>query len=204
MIERVVESRLAIQDGSSVENPLHTQTPNTQTPNAQTPSIMAMLYANPIHVRELIPLFQLQAINRDAIISPWDYKQRANLVIVFFHNAACVSCRTRLLNLSQHHPIYRKFDAEVLAIATQLSSKNVESLRDFATEHSIPFPMLWDEQGKVSRAYMGDQTGRSQVGLFICDRYGELYTQSVGDEADELPDEQDIGGWLEFIDMRCF
>lgn len=161
------------------------------------------MYNKILGVIEVIPSFQLPAVNRSTAISPWHYKQRYNLVIFLFHRADCNICRDLLLSLSQHYQTYRALEAEVLAIATSWQLDSVERLQEFAEHHAIPFPVLWDQQGQVSEVYLREKANPSQVGIFICDRFGELYMQSVTNEADELPNEQDIRSWVEFIDMRC-
>jgi peroxiredoxin len=155
-----------------------------------------------LKLRELIPSFELPAVNRSPTVSPWHYKQRNTLAIFLFHHAACHACCNVLLSLAQQHQIYRTLEAEVLAVSTAWQLDGVESLQKFAERHAIPFPILWDQQGQVSCAYLG-KTDRSPVGIFVCDRFGELYMQAVADEADQLPDEHEIRSWVEFVDMQC-
>ena len=154
-------------------------------------------------VSELIPSFQLQAVNRSTAISPWHYKQRYNLVIFLFHDASCNACRELLLSLSQQYQTYCALETEILAISTCRQSDGIEHLQEFAATQTIPFPILWDHQGQVSSVYLKEKTDPSQVGIFICDRFGELYMQAVANEADELSNEHEIKSWIEFIDMRC-
>jgi peroxiredoxin len=157
-------------------------------------------------VGEVIPSFQLQAVNRSAAISPWHYKQRNNLVIFLFHHATCTACCERLLNLSEHYSTYRELETEILAISTRQpsdESNERERLQELAAHHTIAFPILWDQQGQVSQTYLNGKTDSSLVGVFICDRFGELYLQAVADEVDELPSEPEIRSWIEFIEMRC-
>ena len=156
-----------------------------------------------LSITGLIPSFQLQAVNRDVEISPWDYKQRRSLVIVLFHDATCAACRDLLLNLAQHYTAYRNSETEVLAIATSPQPDTVLSLQQFAAQQAIPFPVLLDQQGMVRQAYLGEAADSASVGGFVCDRYGELYMQAVEPEADQLPTEAEIRGWVEFVDMQC-
>lgn len=156
-----------------------------------------------LSITGLIPSFQLPAINRDVEISPWDYKQRRSLVIFLFHDATCAACSNLLLNLAQHYAAYRNAETEVLAIATSAQPETIQSLQQFADQHEIPFPVLWDQQGAVQQAYCGAIADSSPVGVFVCDRYGELYMQAVEQEADQLPAEAEIKGWVEFVDMQC-
>lgn len=156
-----------------------------------------------LSVGGLIPSFQLQAINRSTAVSPWYYKQRYNLVIFLFHDATCNACRELLISLSGHYQTYRALEAEILAISTCQQSDSIEHLQTFVDHHTIPFPVLWDQQGQVSEVYLKARIALARVGVFVCDRFGELYMQSVANEADKLPDEPEIRSWVEFIDMRC-
>lgn len=156
-----------------------------------------------LSVNGLIPSFQLQAINRDATISPWDYKQHQSLAILLFHDSTCAACRDLLLNIAQHYSAYRTCDTEVLAIATNHQPDTILSLQQFAQQHTIPFPILWDQQKTVQQAYFGEVADSSPVGIFICDRFCELYMQAVADDADQLPTEAEIRSWVEFVDMEC-
>lgn len=151
----------------------------------------------------MIPSFELNALNRDGSISPWNYKQRYSLVIVFVHDTTCNTCADLLLSLSQQYATYRNSDADVLAIATSQALATPDQLREFASHHAIPFPILWDSLGQVSSAYLGESGERSPVGVFVCDRYGELYMQAIAADADQLPSELEIRSWAEFVDMQC-
>ncbi|GAB4235618.1 MAG: hypothetical protein Kow00121_63100 [Elainellaceae cyanobacterium] len=153
----------------------------------------------PLQIRGLIPSFQLQAANHDAVISPWHYKQNKHLVIVFFHQFQCAACRSLLLKLADHYQHYRASDAEVLA----LSSGCIQDLRQFAEHYSIPFPVLWDEENQVRCAYIGQPQTKQSVGVFVCDRFGELYMMATASEANQLPGEAEIREWLEFVDIQC-
>ena len=156
-----------------------------------------------LSVNGLIPSFQLQAINRDAVISPWDYKQRQSLAILLFHDATCAACRDLLLDITQHYSAYRHAETEVLAIATNNQPNTVPSLQQFTDQSTIPFPILWDQQKTVQQTYFGEVADPSTVGIFICDRFCELYMQAVAAEADQLPAEAEIRSWVEFVDMEC-
>jgi peroxiredoxin len=156
----------------------------------------------PLRVHGLIPSFQLQALNRDAEITPWTYKQRYNLVILFFHDATCEACCNLLLRLAQQYSSYRTCDTEVLAIATHPHTDAIQTLQQFAEHHTLPFPIMWTQDETVRHAYLGKNTSPSTVGVFVCDRYGELHMQAIADEADHLPSEADIRSWVEFVDMQ--
>ncbi len=156
----------------------------------------------PLTVHGLVPSFQLQAVNRDREITPWNYKQRYSLVILFFHSATCEACCKMLLNFTQQYSTYQTLETEILAIATSHQAETLPALQQFAKHHAIPFPILWDQEGTVRQAYMGEAGFSSSVGIFVCDRYGGLHMQAVAKKIDQLPSEEDVRSWAEFVDMQ--
>lgn len=153
----------------------------------------------PLQIRQIIPLFELPAVNRKTRISSWDYKQHYSLAIAFIPNVGDPDCCALLLSLAKQYCTYRDLDTEILAIAHCPTVNEVEQLRTFVTEHNILFPVLWDTEGRVREAYLGTV----QAGIFVGDRYGELYMQAIANHARELPQETEIREWVEYVDMQC-
>ncbi|HXG68084.1 MAG TPA: redoxin domain-containing protein [Blastocatellia bacterium] len=152
---------------------------------------------------KIIPPFKLSAANRAGKVGPWDYKQRKNLVLFYFHGAACAACRELLREFAANYDEYRNLEAEVLAIAKE----SLAELRQLGQEMNLPFPLLADPEGKVFAAYISQDEINSHaapaVAVFVADRYGVLYEAMTAAEADALPDEGEIRGWLEFIEIQC-
>ncbi len=65
---------------------------------------------------------------------------------------------------------------------------------------SLPFLILIDETGKVRHRFLPDE---AQAGVFVLDRYGELYYQWLVTRLSDLPPADDITSWLEAIAMQC-
>ncbi|MBD0336834.1 MAG: peroxiredoxin family protein [Cyanobacteria bacterium Co-bin13] len=153
-----------------------------------------------LNPRDLIPPFELPAVNRSGTIQSWQYKQRKHLVILFFPGASCSACCQRLLDFAQQYPHYQSVDTEILAV----SSGPLEPLQAWLAQTPVPFPVLQDGEGRVLRRYGGLLPEEPlPVGLFVCDRFGELYTQTIAADANDLPSEPEIRDWAGFIDMRC-
>jgi peroxiredoxin len=165
-----------------------------------------------LSLRSVVPSFRLPALNRDSALGPWHYKQRASLVLFLFHDGNCAACRTFLLTLSSQHFNYRTLETEVLAIATTQPTEGIETFQKFVVDQAILFPVLWDQAGTVRATYLGWDKDtspqalspeRSPVGIFVCDRFGELHMQAIAEDADQLPNELEIREWVEFVDMQC-
>lgn len=152
-----------------------------------------------LNPRDLIPPFELPAVNRGGTVQSWQYKQRKHLVIFFFNGVGCAACCQLLQNFAQQYSRYQSVETEILAIA----SGALEPLQDWLAQTPMPFPMLHDEEGRVLRRYAGLGEGPLPVGVFVCDRFGELYTQTLVADAKNLPSEPETRDWAGFIDMRC-
>lgn len=151
-----------------------------------------------LSLRAVVPLFELPAANRQQPIGPWHYKQRSNLVLIFVQHSYLAD-QDWLLALAQQYELYRALETEILIISTEA----LATLQVWSERHAIAVPVLSDETGRVHRAYLGDAVEPLPVGLFICDRYGELYMQTLGANVQELPTEPAIREWVEFVDLQC-
>jgi hypothetical protein len=64
-----------------------------------------------------------------------------------------------------------------------------------------------DMGGRSQRAYLGREAfgpaGQECVGVFVADRYGELYAQWVARNEDGLPGIAEVLGWLGQIQVAC-
>lgn len=153
-----------------------------------------------LRIGRLIPAFRLPAANRPTLLGPWEYKQRKNLVLFFFHGGRCPSCHQRLTGLIARYAEFRELEAEVLAI----SPERIETLRGLAAELASPFPLLADAQGEVFHRYLRwSENEAPPTALFIADRWGELVAHMVAQEADTLLPEKEVRAWLQFIEIQC-
>lgn len=148
---------------------------------------------------DLIPSFSLSGVNVSGQVSPWDYKQHKNLVLIFL-DLACTVCHELLQQLDQNYNDYRELNAEVLVIA----SGDVKKLRQLQQDLSLPFPLLSDADGEVFSLYRGQSANRhSSFGVFITDRWGALFTKTVASDPEQLPTDSEIRDWLSFIEIQC-
>ena len=56
-----------------------------------------------LSIGDLIPNFRLSVVNRNGQVGPWDYKQRRNLVLIFFRRVECLKCKQLLREIHELH-----------------------------------------------------------------------------------------------------
>jgi hypothetical protein len=148
--------------------------------------------------RQLIPPVTARTAD-GAIVRAWDFKQKRNLVIVFLH-ADCARCDAWLEQLA--------------AIATDLAEPEAVGLILYAetpprAARDLQAPMVGaaDVTGRSQRAFLGRDAfgpaGLDRVGVFVTDRYGELYAQWLARDAGELPAPREILSALWQIQVAC-
>lgn len=65
---------------------------------------------------------------------------------------------------------------------------------------ATPFTILIDSQQNVRARFLPDT---AKAGLFVLDRYAELYQQWLAADIGELPSPADVDGWMQAIAMQC-
>lgn len=71
------------------------------------------------------------------------------LVLYFYPKDNTPGCTTQACDFRDNIFAFRRLDAEIVGI----SLDNVDSHREFAEEHSLPFTLLADDGGGVAREY---------------------------------------------------
>ena len=64
----------------------------------------------------------------------------------------------------------------------------------------LPFRVLVDADGKVRDRYLPDGAA---AGLFLLDRYADLYRQWLVDKLADLPPAEEVAGWMQAVAMQC-
>jgi peroxiredoxin len=149
--------------------------------------------------RQLIPPLTART-TAGQTIRAWDYKQKKNLVIAFLH-AGCRRCETFIQKLAAHAAELDGREALALAVFAEmpyaLESENLPAQVVLAA----------DIGGRSQRAYLGEEAfgpvGQERVGVFVADRYGELYAQWIARNEDGLPGVGELLEWLGQIQVAC-
>jgi hypothetical protein len=153
---------------------------------------------SPLHLRQVIP--PLTARTPDGkIIRAWDYKQKRPLVIVFLHSD-CSHCAAWLEQLAAIAADLAEREAVALVIYAETPPRR-------AAELAAPLIAASDTTGHAHRAFLGREAfsplGLDRVGVFVTDRYGDLFGQWIGREAAELPARNEILDTLNVIQIIC-
>ena len=144
---------------------------------------------------EVVPTFSLPdtagtPVRRTA------YRDKKNLVLVFLPDAEDDGARAYLRALAQSYAALRAETGEVLAILRG----DREALADSQRELALPFPLLHDADGAITARFLPPPT---RAGVFVTDRYGELYFAAATAGTATLPPTAEIQAWLEAIDRQC-
>ncbi|HYL67923.1 MAG TPA: hypothetical protein VEX69_02060 [Candidatus Limnocylindria bacterium] len=151
-----------------------------------------------LRTRQLIPPINLHTPD-GRTIRAWDFKQKRNLVIAFL-DADCALCTDFLRQLA--------------ARAAELREKETAALVVFlapppaAVTDSLPKEIIagCEVSGYGARAYLGDDAfsarGLVRRGVFVVDRYGELFAQWPL-AAHNFPAIEEIFRSLDHIEMAC-
>ncbi len=151
-----------------------------------------------LRTRQLIPPVTARAAD-GAIVRAWDYKQKRNLVIAFLHSD-CARCETWLAQLAARAADLSEREATGLIIYPETPPRAAGILTE-------PIIAAADVTGHSQRAFLGREAfapaGQDRVGVFVTDRYGELYSQWVARDADGLPAPAEILSALWQIQVAC-
>ena len=129
------------------------------------------------------PLFTLPDSDNNQV-SLSDQKGR-NVVLLFFPKAFTNVCTAELCSVRDDHSAYENLNAQVFGISTD----PVETLAQFKTEHSYPFPLLSDQSTEVSNAYQSlYPAGVSKRSAFVIDKEGVIRHAEILEDGYQQPD----------------
>lgn len=149
-------------------------------------------YVRPgLAVGHMVPDFRLESAD-GRVVSPMDYKEKKNLVIIFF-NAQASDDLGVLAEVGRRYHEFADANAEVLAIA----AGPLEEFRMCSKALHLPFPLLSDVRREATCAYCV-----AGPMVFVADRYGELKMQTdLTGMVDEKLDE--ALSTLELMEIEC-
>jgi peroxiredoxin len=133
--------------------------------------------------------------------SPWDYKQRENLVLLFVRSTTTSETRGVLRTFAQHYTDFRKEDCAILAVTPDAVIGNLQTQEAL----HLPFPLLADPKGDViSRYTVWDNiTHTPTPSIVLTDRYGMLYQQWIAEEEAALPPIAELLASLQYLNGLC-
>ena len=115
--------------------------------------------------------FTLPLLASTASLSLEDY--RGDVVYLSFWASWCVPCRQEMPYLAQLWQRHQQAGLQVIGINVD---DDISAARQFAADHDLPFPLVHDEDRKVSKLYRvpGFPTH------FIVDRRGKIRYSGLG------------------------
>jgi hypothetical protein len=150
-----------------------------------------------LRTRQLIPPLSLHTPD-GGTVRAWDFKQKKNLVIAFL-DAECALCEDFLRRLAARGGDLR--EKEAVALIVFLAPPR-------AITESMPKEILagCDMPGSGARAFLGEDAfaarGLVSGGVFVTDRYGELFAQwSLARH--NFPAVEEIFTAIDHIQMAC-
>jgi peroxiredoxin len=155
-----------------------------------------------ISVGDRAPDFTLKSKSGDLEdISLSDYRDKKNVVVLFFPLAYTGVCTDEMCSVSAGLADYDALDAQVLGISVD----SPFAQEAWAKENDITIPLLSDFNKEVSAAY-GSQfedligfKGVAKRSAFVVDKSGVVRFASVSDDPTELPDFDAIKACLQAL-----
>lgn len=154
---------------------------------------------NTISLREQIPALTLRTPD-GRTVSAWDFKQKRNRVIAL---------------LRADSPGTWDFVNQIVAHADDWKQKDAIGLVVFSKPPAAGMPKNLppeiitgtDASGRSIVRYLGTEAlgpnGQVRQGVFVADRYGELYAQWIVEKDGELPRMSAILKALEQVEVAC-
>lgn len=151
-----------------------------------------------LRTRQLIPPLTARTPSGQ-LVRVWDFKQKKNLVIALL-DAGC----SRDVN----------FVERLMTRAVQLAEQEAVALIVYSSAPPLllvspPAEVILaaDLTGHAARVFLGESAfgpaGQERSGVFVADRYGELYAQWVVAGDAPLPGVDELLGGLKQIELAC-
>ena len=148
----------------------------------------------------IIPAFSLPGAD-GMPHSPWDYKQRENLVLLFLQSAVTSEGRGVLRTFAKHFQDFREEACAILAITADTVIANLDAQKAL----HLPFPLLADPQGSVMMRYTawdGTQKNASPC-IVVANRYNAVYQHWLVEQESDLPSIEELLESLRYLNSLC-
>jgi peroxiredoxin len=149
---------------------------------------------------QIIPAFTLPGAD-GMPHSPWDYKQREHLLILFLNDTTTSEGRAVLRTFSRHYIDFRTEQCALLAITPEPVISHLQTQEEL----HLLFSLLSDVQGRVISRYTrwDSATHTLTPAIFLADRYGALYEQWIVEPEAALPPISELLETLQYLNNLC-
>jgi peroxiredoxin len=133
--------------------------------------------------------------------SPWTYKQREHLVLLFTRATTSSETRGMLKAFAREYKAFREEACAILAITPAVVFANLQLQEELA----LPFPLLADPAGQVIARYTNWDAARRDLlpSIVLADRYNALYEQWRAAQEANLPACEELLGSLRYLNNLC-
>lgn len=149
---------------------------------------------------QIIPTFTLPGTD-GMPHSPWDYKQREHLLLLFINSTTTSEAHNLLSNYARHYAEFREEQCSLLVISLDPVLTNLQTQEEL----HVPFALISDTRASaIARYTQWEPTTRTLLSsTVLADRYNALYEQKIAASIDELPTIQDILESLRYLNHLC-
>jgi thioredoxin-dependent peroxiredoxin len=155
-----------------------------QTLNANTPALRD---------GKMVPLFSLPSAAGGSY-GPGALRSKYNMVLAFVCSGP--DAESYLRGLAETYPEFLGEQARVIAVL----EGDLPMAKALAARLSLPFPLLADSGGEVTRRMLGEG---NRAGLCVADRFGEVVFVQAAPDTSALPSHRAALEWLEYIQVQC-
>ncbi len=161
-----------------------------------------MTHTNQPHpaIGQIIPAFSLPGAD-GMPHSPWDYKQRQNLILLFLCSASSRESQDLLRTFSKAYSAIREERCSILAIS---QDKVLDNLLTQSELH-LPYPILADPKGEVFSQYTRPNSMLDKYNpcIALADRYNALYQHWIAEREADLPPIDELLDSLQHLNKLC-
>lgn len=149
---------------------------------------------------QIIPVFTLPGVD-GMPHSPWDYKQREHLLLLFPSSGTTTEGRGLLRAFAHEYQHFREEQCALLAVTPNPVITNLEAQESLR----LPYALLADPTGKVIARYTtwNAAAHTATPSLVLADRYGALYEQWHAEVEANLPSITMLLDILSYLNRLC-
>ena len=161
---------------------------------------MAQTNKQLIEKGQVIPAFTLPGAD-GMPHSPWDYKQREHLILLFLNSSTSSETRSVLRAFAMAYSAFREKQCSVLAISQDTVLVNLHT----QDELHLPYSLLADPKGEVHSRYTIWNTtiGKLNPCIILADRYNALYQLWMAERETDLPPTEELLESLKYLNKLC-
>ena len=138
---------------------------------------------NAVDVNSKAPAFKGMDI-RGTEFNTATYTGRGNLVIFFYRNSRCQTCKEEMKNLADKYGYIAGQDGEVVVISTD----GIDEVKNLAVDLQLPYKAISDPEHRIIDSYgiFDTNTATAQPALFLVDKSGIVRYRKIIDGLGDL------------------